>query len=243
MKTCLSIEQLRIERSRIVVVWEASMQVAFGEILGLIGANGAGKTSLAHAVMGSIPVARGKLIFEGGDISSDPAYRRALRGFAMVPEGRLVFSAMTVEENLLVGAMALGVHRKERTRDLMEECYRLFPILEERRKQKAGSLSGGEQQMLSIARALMANPRLLILDEPSSGLAPLVVGHVFSVIAALRADHRAVLLIEQNAVQTFRIADRILVMEVGRMVLEGTPQELAANKSVLERYIGGESTK
>jgi len=211
--------------------------VSPGEPVCLIGANGAGKTSTLRAISGLLPPARGRIVFDGREIQGDVPAAILKAGIAHCPEGRRVFPYLTVDENLVMGAYV----RRDRSAiaaDVDEVC-RHFPILTERRRQMAGTLSGGEQQMLAIARALMARPRLILFDEPSLGLAPTVVETTFAIIADIRRRGTTVLMVEQNAYAALRMADRAYVMETGRIVLEGPARDLLDNDHVRRAYLGG----
>ncbi|MGA3052494.1 MAG: ABC transporter ATP-binding protein [Chitinispirillaceae bacterium] len=218
-----------------------SLHVGAGEIVTIIGANGAGKTTLLHTIAGILRPRAGDITFNGTDLKGVPAHAIASRGCRLIPEGRRIFAPMTVEENLLIGA---HIHIKRRdfasVKRGHEYVYKLFPVLKERRRQLAGTLSGGEQQMLSIGRALMSNPSLMMLDEPSTGLAPLVVKSIFNVLAELRKEGTTMLLIEQNAKAALCIADRGYVMETGVIVLEGSAGDLLNNNDVQRAYLGKE---
>jgi branched-chain amino acid transport system ATP-binding protein len=206
------------------------------ELITVVGPNGAGKTTLINALAGLLPIRAGTLRFDGVDLGRLPAHRLCHHGIALVPEGRRLFGGMTVEENLEIGcyAAAARAHRPES----LERVFGLFPILRARRRQLAGSLSGGEQQMCAIGRALMARPRLLLLDEPSLGLAPAIADNVFEVVAAIHGDGVAVLLVEQNVAQALAIAARAYVLEQGRIVAEGAARELAQDARIREAYLG-----
>lgn len=220
------------------VVRGVSVEVRAGEIVALIGANGAGKSTLLKTLSGLIAVRAGQLVFDGERIERLSTRERVRRGLAHVPEGRQVFAGLSVEENLRLGAYAhqhLG--EDETQRRLAEVCAR-FPVLRERLRGPAGNLSGGQQQMLAIARGLMARPRLLLLDEPSLGLSPILVTQIFRLVAGLRAQGLAILLSEQNARQSLAIADRAYVIESGCVVLHGTGQALLHDPQVAERYLG-----
>ena len=217
-------------------LWGVSFRVGEGELVALLGANGAGKTTTLRAVTGLLPPRRGRITFAGQPIHREPAHRIASLGIAHVPEGRQLFPLMTVEENLLLGSY-LHRARASRRRNL-DEVYRRFPRLYERRHQDAGTLSGGEQQMLAIGRALMSEPRLLVLDEPSLGLAPVLVQELFRVIRDIATSGTTVLLVEQNVHQALAIADRAYVLENGRVVMEGTGKALLADRRVQEAYLG-----
>jgi branched-chain amino acid transport system ATP-binding protein len=218
-----------------------SLHVGKGEIVTILGANGAGKTTLLTTVAGVVRARSGEIRFNNGDISHTPPHDIVSRGCCLVPEGRRVFAPMTVEENLILGAFTQlrkrnGAFVKKET----DRVYAMFPVLKERRRQFAGTLSGGEQQMLAIGRALMSGPKLIMLDEPSMGLAPLVVKHIFQTIAALREAGATILLVEQNSKAALGVADRGYVMETGAIVLEGTARELLNNNDVQRAYLGKE---
>ena len=232
----LEVEHLEVAHGDAVAVWDVSLAVGAGELVTVVGPNGAGKTTLIDAIAGLLPIRGGRVRLAGRDLAPVPAHALCGHGIALVPEGRRLFPAMTVEENLEIGCYAAAA-RAQRTQSL-ERVYGIFPILRERRRQLAGSLSGGQQQMVAIGRALMARPRLLLLDEPSLGLAPQIVDQVFAVVAAIHADGVAVLLVEQNIVQAFAIAARAYVLEQGRIVAEGAPSELAQDARIREAYLG-----
>ena len=214
-----------------------SIHVREGETVALIGANGAGKSTLLNTVCGLVQPAKGSIHFKGEEITQLPSEQIVRRGIAMVPEGRQVFSTLSVAANLRMGAFC---HRREREQvELeMDRYLERFPVLRQRRNQLAGTLSGGEQQMLAISRALMTRPQLLVLDEPSMGLAPLVVREIFAIIQELRAEGRTILLIEQNARAALRIADRGYVLETGKVVLEGEGGFLLEHREVQRAYLG-----
>jgi branched-chain amino acid transport system ATP-binding protein len=234
----LQLERVSSGYGRSPVLHEVSLEVRAGEIVALIGANGAGKSTLLNTIMGLLSLSHGSISFEGEEIGgvATPAIVRA--GLAQVPERRQLFGTMTVEENLRMGAYA----RRDRAAVArsLEAQFALFPVLGERRRQAAQTLSGGEQQMLAIARANMSSPRLLLLDEPSLGLAPLLVERVMQEIARLRASGGTLLVVEQNARAALAIADRAYVLENGRIALSGAAAELAADRSLQEAYLGGE---
>jgi branched-chain amino acid transport system ATP-binding protein len=225
------------------VVDDITLTVRPGEIVTLIGANGAGKSTLVKTISGLIAAQRGEIHFDGRRIDQLSPSERVLAGISQVPEGRQVFATMSIEENLLLGGHA---HRKQRgeaeTRRRITQVCELFPVLLERMGEVAVNLSGGQQQMLAIARGLMAEPRLLILDEPSLGLAPLLVSNIFALIARLREQGLAILLSEQNARQALAIADRGYVIENGRVALSGAARDLLASAEVAQRYLGGAGT-
>jgi branched-chain amino acid transport system ATP-binding protein len=232
----LEIQRLEVAHGDAVAVWDVSLRVGARELVTVVGPNGAGKTTLIDAIAGLLPIRSGTIRLDGNDLTSVPAHELCRHGIALVPEGRRLFPAMTVEENLEIGCYAPPA-RKRRSQSL-ERVYATFPILRERRRQLAGLLSGGQQQMVAIGRALMAMPRLLLLDEPSLGLAPQIVDQVFEVVAGIHADGVAVLLVEQNIVQAFAIAARVYVLEQGRVVAEGAPATLAQNARIREAYLG-----
>jgi branched-chain amino acid transport system ATP-binding protein len=233
-RVLLELDRVSSGYGRSPVLHDVSLGVAAGEIVALIGANGAGKSTLLNTVMGLVTTSGGAIRFDGRDITrlATPAIVRA--GIAEVPERRQLFGAMSVEENLLMGAYAIG-----ETSALEEQLVR-FPVLRERRRQLARTLSGGEQQMVALARAAMSRPRLLLLDEPSLGLAPMVVARIMQQIVALRASGGTVLIVEQNAHAALGIADRGYVLENGRIALEGAAAELLVNPAVQEAYLGGQ---
>jgi branched-chain amino acid transport system ATP-binding protein len=212
-----------------------------GEIVTIIGANGAGKTTLLKTITGLLRAQAGEVLFGGMDIVRVPTEQIVYNGCSLVPEGRQVFAAMPVKENLLLGAYVQFKrgNRHDVDRDL-ERVYGLFPVLKQRQHQLAGTLSGGEQQMLAMARALMARPRLIMLDEPSMGLAPLMVREIFNIIVRIREEGNTVLLVEQNAKSALKIANRGYVLETGRIILEGEAEDLLANRDVQRAYLGRE---
>ncbi len=238
----LRIRNLAVAYGKLGVLRRVSLHVNAGEIVTLIGANGAGKTTLLRTVAGLTRAQGGEILFRGRDVLSLPTERRVALGCSLVPEGRQVFPAMPVRENLLLGATVQERNgRRHEIEKSMERVYELFPVLRERRRQLAGTLSGGEQQMLAIGRALMARPALIMLDEPSMGLAPLVARSIFDIVARIRAEGATVLLVEQNARSALKIAGRGYVLETGRIVLEGTAEELLANRDVQRAYLGREA--
>ena len=214
-----------------------SFEVNEGEIVTLIGANGAGKTTTMQSIMGFIHPRSGEILYNGQNIVGQPTHKIMRQGLTQVPEGRRIFSELNVYENLIMGAYT-SRDRAQVKRDL-EEIYTLFPRLEERKTQMAGMLSGGEQQMLAMGRALMSHPKLLMLDEPSMGLAPILVSQVFDMIKRLNETGTTILLVEQNAEKALSIADRAYVMETGMITLSGTGAELAASEKVRDAYLGG----
>lgn len=233
----LEVKNLCVSYGAIKALRGISFEVDKGEIITLIGSNGAGKTTTLHAVSNIIKKQEGSIIFEGEDITSMPADKIVKRNLIQVPEGRRVFANLTVRENLELGAY-LRNDKAEIAKD-MEHAYELFPRLRERGKQAAGTLSGGEQQMLAMARALMSKPRLLLLDEPSMGLAPILVDEIFEIIRRINADGVTVLLVEQNAFKALSIADRAYVLETGEIKMSGKASDLANDSSVKDAYLGG----
>jgi branched-chain amino acid transport system ATP-binding protein len=231
----LSIENVRSAYGRIEVLHGVTLHVDAGEIVTLIGANGAGKTTLLHAISGVQPITGGTIRFEGKPIEQRPAHERVAFGISQVPEGRQLFSPLSVRDNLRLG----GWSRRDADLepDLAKVCA-LFPMLHAMLEMPAGALSGGQQQMLAIGRALMASPRLLLLDEPSMGLAPNLVDQLLSVIRGLKDDGLTILLVEQNARAALAIADRAYVLETGRVTLSGTAAEIQADRRVREAYLG-----
>ncbi|GAC1336779.1 MAG: ABC transporter ATP-binding protein [Myxococcales bacterium] len=231
----LEVSNLDLAYGDVQVLFGASLSVAPGEIVALLGSNGAGKTTLIRGVTGLLRARRGAVTFDGKRTDGLAAHEVVDRGIACVPEGRQVFPLLSVEENLLLGSY-LPRARAHRAQNL-ERLYTLFPRLRERRGQDAGTLSGGEQQMLAIGRALMSEPRLLILDEPSLGLAPVIVSSMFKTIAEIRKEGMTVLLVEQNVHRTLRMADRAYVLEQGRITLSGTGRALLADPQVKKAYL------
>jgi branched-chain amino acid transport system ATP-binding protein len=231
----LSITSAHVAYGKVEAVRAVTLHVHDQEIVTIVGANGAGKTTLLSAIMGILPL-RGELKFAGRDVARLDIEDRVAAGLSLVPEHRELFASMNVEDNLQLGAfrMARGVAARS-----FERVYAQFPRLKERRKQLAGTLSGGEQQMLAMGRALMGAPRLLMLDEPSLGLAPIIVADIFRIIAELRQGGVSVLLVEQNARAALHIADRAYVMELGTFVLDGAAKDIAANERVAASYLGG----
>jgi branched-chain amino acid transport system ATP-binding protein len=221
------------------VLHGVTIAVGAGTITALLGNNGAGKTTLMRSIAGVLPLSGGTLHYSGRPIEKLDAAQRVEAGIALVPEGRLVFPELSVAENLRLGAYADRARAGLKTRT--EKMYAMFPRLHERRAQPAGALSGGEQQMLAIARALMSEPALLLLDEPSLGLAPQIAEQVFETIKTIRGDGRSILIVEQDIASTLAIADYAYVMENGRITVEGTPAELRGNSDVLASYLGGQA--
>ena len=233
----LSVEGLKSGYGRIEALHGVSLEVNAGEIVSLVGGNGAGKTTLLRAVSGVQPTSGGRVVFEGTDITRMSPHRRVELGIAQVPEGRQIFSPLSVEDNLRLGAYRQKHGAAEVTKDL-ERIHAMFPVLAERRRNAAGGLSGGQQQMLAIGRALMGRPRLLLLDEPSMGLAPILVDQILQAIVDLRKEGVTVFLVEQNAFAALSIADRGYVIETGGIAKEGTGKALIADPAVREAYLG-----
>ncbi len=233
----LEVKDLEVYYGVICALKGISFEVNEGEIVTLIGANGAGKTTTMQSIVGLIPSRAGTVTFEGKNITKTPCHKIVHLGMTQVPEGRRIFQELTVYENLLMGAYSVKDQSKFKT-DL-EEVFTRFPRLAERRNQIAGTLSGGEQQMLAMGRALMSHPKLLMLDEPSMGLSPLLVDQVFEIIKDINKDGTTILLVEQNAGKSLAISNRAYVLENGQIVLSGTGEELAASETVKQAYLGG----
>ncbi len=236
MTATLDVQRIDAFHGDLQALWEVSLRVAEGEVVALIGPNGAGKTTLMRTIVGLHRPAAGSISLNGASIQMLPAHQIVERGVVLVPEGRRLFGEMTVFENLEVGAYG-GRARRERT-DTLARVFRIFPILAERRRQLAGTRSGGQQQMVAIGRALMGLPRLLLLDEPSLGLAPLVVQETFEVLRSVNRQGVTVLLVEQNARMALELADRAYIMEQGRVVGEGPGAELLRDAGVRQAYLG-----
>jgi branched-chain amino acid transport system ATP-binding protein len=217
-------------------LFDVSLEVAAGEAVGVIGPNGAGKTTMMRVISGLVPVAAGEMTFDGRSLAGLPAHRIVERGIAHVPENRRLFPRLTVEDNLRIGAFI--PQARQRIAERMAWVYDLFPRLKERREQLAGTLSGGEQQMCAIGRALMSGPKLLLMDEPSAGLAPLVVQQVFDLVQRIRAEGLTVLIVEQNVQQVLDVVDRAYLLEVGRIRLAGSSAELKDNDLIRRSYMG-----
>ncbi len=237
--TLLSVEKIETYYGKIRAIDGVSLSVESGEIVCLIGANGAGKTTTLMTICGSIKPAIGKVIFEGEDLSKVPPHEVVKRGIALVPEGRHVFARLSVKENLTMGAYTRT--DKKSVQEDYDKMFTLFPRLKERHKQLAGTLSGGEQQMLAIARALMAHPRLLLLDEPSMGLSPILLESIFQIIREINANGTSILLVEQNALMALTIAHRGYVLDTGRIALSGKASDLLHDPTVINAYLGGET--
>ncbi|NYT38293.1 ABC transporter ATP-binding protein [Allopusillimonas soli] len=237
----LEVSGLSARYGKMAALSDANIRVQRGSIVTVIGGNGAGKSTLLNAIMGALPAtgsSAGSLRYLGGEVSGWQVERRVAGGMSLVPERRELFASMSVEDNLLLGGFRLYRARQRNWRDTMDEVFELFPRLQERRRQEAGTLSGGERQMLAVGRALMAQPALLMLDEPSLGLAPRIVREIFQIIARLRSTGVAILLVEQNARAALQVADYGYVLETGEIVMEGQAADLASNPRVAESYLG-----
>ena len=234
----LKIKNLEAGYGKLRVLKKISLHVKPGEIVSLIGANGAGKTTLLRTITGLVRADGGEILLRGANIEKTAAEKIVFKGCSLVPEGRQVFATMTVKENLLLGGYVQQAQGNRRFRDTLAYVHELFPVLAQRGDQLAGTLSGGEQQMLAMGRALMAKPALIMMDEPSTGLAPLVIKAIFGVIGRLRAEGNTVLLIEQNAKAALAVADRGYVLETGKIILQGPAADLLANKDVQRAYLG-----
>ena len=243
----LEIKDLKVSYGFIAALKGININVEKGQIVALLGSNGAGKTTTLRAISGAIKPAGGSIVLDGKEVEGQPTYKIAKAGVTQSPEGRLLFQELTVEENLRVGAYGLKtkvidgkkVSAKEQLKRNFERVYNLFPILKERRTQIANTLSGGEQQMVAIGRALMSDPKVLRLDEPSLGLAPLIIDEIFKAFAKIREEGTTILIVEQNALQTLKIADYAYVLELGKISLEGPAKELITNKKLIDAYLGG----
>ncbi len=236
----LIVKEVEAGYGAIQVLKGVDLRVQKGEIVTLIGANGAGKTTLLRVISGVITPTRGEVIFEGEKITRIPSHKIVEKGIFLIQEGRAILKKMTVLENLLMGAF---IRQGENLNDSLEAVFNIFPVLGQRQKQLGETLSGGEQQMLALGRALMARPRLFMMDEPSLGLGPILVNEVFTKIRELKSDEIGILLVEQNARKALQIADRGYAIEVGKIVLTGTGEELRANQKVQEAYLGGKRAR
>ena len=232
----LEVKDLEVYYGVIQAIKGVSFQVNQGEVIALIGANGAGKTTILHTITGLLAPKKGSVMFEGKEITKVPAHKIVSMGMAHVPEGRRVFAELSVYENLKMGAYT----RKDRVEidESLQNVYKRFPRLEERKNQMAGTLSGGEQQMLAMGRALMSKPKIILMDEPSMGLSPILVNEIFDIIQAVSESGTTVLLVEQNAKKALSIADRAYVLETGNIVLEGKAKDLLENDSIKKAYLG-----
>ena len=232
----LEVKDLEVYYGVIQAIKGVSFQVNQGEVIALIGANGAGKTTILHTVTGLLSPKRGSVVFEGKEITKVPAHKIVSMGMAHVPEGRRVFAELSVYENLKMGAYTRK--DKKEIEESLANVYKRFPRLEERKNQMAGTLSGGEQQMLAMGRALMSKPKIILMDEPSMGLSPIMVNEIFDIIRAVSESGTTVLLVEQNAKKALSIADRAYVLETGNIVLEGKAEDLMENDSIKKAYLG-----
>ncbi len=235
--TILRIENLSVFYGNIQALKGISLKVEEGEVVSLIGANGAGKTTTLQTISGLLKPKTGDIFFREKSIIKEKTYQITREGIAQVPEGRRVFRGLSVEDNLLMGAISVDRSDEENKKEL-EKIYNLFPVLEERKKQKAGTLSGGEQQMLAMGRALLTNPEVLLLDEPSMGLSPLFVDKIFDTIRILKDQGRTILMVEQNANLALDVADRAYVLETGKIVKEGKASDLKSDPDVKAAYLG-----
>jgi len=242
MAALLGIEDLKVFYGSVEALKGISLHIEEGEIAAVLGANGAGKTTLLNAISGLLPIRSGRIAFNREVLNGIPPYKIVCRGISQSPEGRKVFATLTVEENLNLGAYTRQKHKAEVT-EARERVFSLFPILKKRRKQLSGTLSGGEQQMLAIGRALMSSPRLLLLDEPSLGLAPILVQHIFDIIREINCQGTSILLVEQNAHKALGVAAMAYVLENGRISVSGISAELKSDKKIQESYLGGAALK
>jgi len=236
----LEVKGLCVNYGRIEAIRDISFTVNEGEVVTLIGANGAGKTTTMKTVSGLRPVRAGQILFEGRDITNVPSHERPVLGISQSPEGRGVFPGMTVDENLDMGTYARADRKSKAVEQDRDRVFALFPRLKERMNQTAGTMSGGEQQMLAMGRALMAKPKLLLLDEPSMGLAPKLIAQIFEIISEINKQGTTVLLVEQNAAQALKRAHRAYILETGEIVRQGTGAELASDDAVKAAYLGGD---
>ncbi|MBN2179376.1 MAG: ABC transporter ATP-binding protein [Deltaproteobacteria bacterium] len=242
MAPLLIIDDLQIHYGAIEALKGISLYLDEGEIVAVLGANGAGKTTLINAISGLLPISSGNVTLEGNRLNGIPPYEIVQKGISQSPEGRKVFSTLTVDENLNLGAYTQR-KKKQEVGDAKERVFSLFPILRERRRQLSGTLSGGEQQMLAIGRALMSSPRLLLLDEPSLGLAPILVNHIFGIIREINSQGTSILLVEQNAHKALSLAHKGYVLENGVISTSGSSSELKSNRKIQEAYLGGSALK
>jgi branched-chain amino acid transport system ATP-binding protein len=232
----LELHQVTAGYGAFTALWDVSLRVAQGEAVAVVGPNGAGKTTLLRAISGLIAPRAGRIAFEGAELAGHPAYEIVAHGIAHVPEGRRLFPQLTVAENLKMGAFLPSA--RAHFRESLERVYALFPVLAERPTQRAGSLSGGEQQMLAVGRALMSRPKLILFDEPSMGLAPVMVLRLFDLIARVREVGFTILIVEQNVRQVLKLVDRAYLLEVGRIKIEGRAADLAEQDFVRQAYVG-----
>ncbi|MCU0105072.1 ABC transporter ATP-binding protein [Acholeplasma vituli] len=250
----LEIKDLVIDYGIVKAIKSVSMKVEKGSIVAILGANGAGKTTLIKSISGAVKAQSGEILYNGKNIANMDTYKIAKTGILQSPEGRMILRGLTVEENLLVGSYGLKsssqtitengvskivkVSKKQRVLQLLDMVYGYFPVLKERRKQQASTLSGGEQQMLAIGRALMGDPELLLLDEPLLGLAPLIVKAIFEIVERIKNEGKSILIVEQNAYQTLKIADYAYVLELGKVKMEGKASDLITNDELVNAYLG-----
>jgi branched-chain amino acid transport system ATP-binding protein len=232
----LEVENVSAAYGLIQILWDVSFKIKEKEIVSIIGPNGAGKTTLVKTIMGLLPAKNGTIRFKGENIEKLPTYEIVKKGVSLIPEGREIFPKMTVEENMLLGAYT--IKDKNAVKESKERNYQIFPVLKKKEKALAQTLSGGEQQMLVICRSLMSNPELLILDEPSLGLAPIIVGKVLDTLRKINEEGVTVLLVEQNIRDSLNIADRGYVLEEGKIIIEGKGRELLSNEHIKEVYLG-----
>ena len=232
----LKVENIQVYYGMINAIKGVSFEVNEGEVIALIGANGAGKTTILHTITGLIAPKSGSVMFEGRDLTKTPAHKIVYLGMAHVPEGRRVFQQLTVLDNLKLGAFSMS--DKKKVEENLAYVYKHFPRLEERKNQIAGTLSGGEQQMLAMGRALMSNPKIILMDEPSMGLSPLLVNEIFKIIGEVSKEGTTVLLVEQNAKKALSIADRAYVLETGNIVMEGKASDLLSDSRIKSAYLG-----
>ena len=235
-QNCIEVKKINVFYGNSQVLWDVSLNVRKGEIISIIGANGAGKSTILKTIIGLLIPKSGNIKFLGEEITKLPSYERIKRGISLIPERGKIFPKMSVLENLLLGLYS--VKEKEKNADRIEWIFEMFPILKERKSQQAGTLSGGEQQMLAIARALMASPKLLILDEPSQGLAPIMVSKVFDIVENLKKEGVTILMSAQNVFHSLSISDRAYILENGRITMEGKGRELLKDEKVKESYLG-----
>lgn len=233
----LKVENLNVFYGNIQALKGINLKIEKGEVVSLIGANGAGKTTTLQTISGLLDAKEGDIFFDGKSIKKEKSFKRVRDGLAQVPEGRRVFKGLSVEDNLMLGSIS-AQWSPEKIKEEMDKIYKLFPVLEERKSQKAGTLSGGEQQMLAMGRALLTNPKVLLLDEPSMGLSPLFVDKIFDTIRILKEEGRTILLVEQNANLALEIADRAYVLETGKIVKEGKASDLKKDPDVKAAYLG-----
>lgn len=251
MQPTLELKNLVIDYGIVKAIKNVSMEIYKGSIIAILGANGAGKTTLIKSISGAVKVASGQILLNGEDITNKDSYKIASKKVMQSPEGRMILAGLTVEENLLVGAYSIKtqliggkkISKKEQIDQLLNQVYSYFPVLKERKKQQASTLSGGEQQMLAISRALMGDPDLLLLDEPSLGLAPLIVKDIFEIISKIKAEGKTILIVEQNAFQTLKIADYAYVLELGKVSLQGKGSELLKDDKLINAYLGQKNEK